>query len=110
MTTYRVKFGYTFGGATLLPSGSLVELTEAEAAGFLDKLEPVEGGEGPVQSEGRLVVSVPPKGANGDAASAPPLALPDEEPGDEPGDEQTIFKADVKKAVKSAKASGEGEV
>jgi hypothetical protein len=61
-----VKTGYTFGGAVLLPEGSLVELSEAEAAGFLDKLELVEGGEDepgqpgqPEQTGDVLTVSVP---------------------------------------------------
>lgn len=106
---YRVKDGVRHGANNQFGPGSIVEMTEAEAAGVLDKLVLVEGGEEPAQGEtgeGRLVVSVPPKGAKGDAASAPPSVLPDEEP----DDAQTISKADVKKAVKSAKASGEGEV
>lgn len=92
MSTYRVKFGYTFGGVVLLPAGSLVEMGEAEAAGFLDKLELVEGGEPARNSEpatvappGRLVVSVP-----------------DEAP--------AVSKAAVKQAVKDAEASSKGEV
>lgn len=62
---YQVKEGYTFGGAVLLPAGSFVDLTETEAAAFLDKLQPVESGEpeatpaAPEQAEERLVVSVP---------------------------------------------------
>ena len=43
MEKYRVKPGQTFGLARLI-AGSTVELTEEEAAGFLDKLELVEGG------------------------------------------------------------------
>jgi hypothetical protein len=38
---YRVRPGYTFGQFDQHPAGTLVELTEAEALGFLDKLEPV---------------------------------------------------------------------
>ena len=52
MNTYRVKIGYTFGGITLLSGGSLVELTDEEARGFLDKLELVEGGDLPDQQSG----------------------------------------------------------
>lgn len=36
---YRVKPGFTFGQFDQLPEGSLIELTEQEAASFLDKLE-----------------------------------------------------------------------
>jgi hypothetical protein len=40
--TYRVKSGKTFGVGNS-PAGTLVELTEAEAAGLLDFVEPVRG-------------------------------------------------------------------
>ena len=43
--TYRVKEGQTWGTNPELQAGDTVELTEAEAAGFEDKLEPVDGGE-----------------------------------------------------------------
>lgn len=41
-STYKVKEGCRFGSANELGPGDTVELTEAEAAGFLDKLEKVE--------------------------------------------------------------------
>ena len=41
MPKYRVKPGKTFGAGGRYPAGSVVELTEVEAKGFLDKLEPV---------------------------------------------------------------------
>lgn len=41
--TYRVKDGQTWGNNPVLQAGDTVELTEAEAAGFEDKLEPVDG-------------------------------------------------------------------
>jgi hypothetical protein len=39
--TYRVKQGQTWGTNPELQAGDTVELTEAEAAGFEDKLEAV---------------------------------------------------------------------
>lgn len=105
MSTYRVKPGYTFGGATLLPAGSLVELTEAEASGFLDKLELVEGGEerqgaphepkttptpATVRVREPLTVSVP------------------QETAPTPQPEQAISKDDVKEAVKGAESADGG--
>lgn len=41
MTTYRVRPGRHFGGLGASGPGALVELSPAEAAPFLDKLEPV---------------------------------------------------------------------
>jgi hypothetical protein len=41
--TYRVKEGQTWGTNPPLQAGDTVELTEAEAAGFEDKLEPADG-------------------------------------------------------------------
>ena len=38
---YQVKPGYTHGAFGQYQAGDVVELTEAEAAGFLDKLAPV---------------------------------------------------------------------
>ena len=38
MPTYVVKPGFTFGAGGRLGEGEFVELTEGEAAGFLDKL------------------------------------------------------------------------
>lgn len=38
---YRVKPGYRFGRLKQFGPGDIVELSEAEANGFLDKLEPV---------------------------------------------------------------------
>lgn len=43
MPTYRVKPGYRHGISRVYGPGDAVELTEVEAAGFLDKLELVEG-------------------------------------------------------------------
>lgn len=40
---YRVKPGYEFGKNKEYKPGDTVELTEEEAAGFLDKLEPLTG-------------------------------------------------------------------
>jgi len=56
MSTYRVKIGYSFGGMALLPEGSIIEMDEREALGFLDKLELVEGGDAPGET---LTASVP---------------------------------------------------
>jgi hypothetical protein len=39
--TYRVKVGQTWGVNPELQAGDTVELTEKEAAGFEDKLEPL---------------------------------------------------------------------
>ena len=39
MPKYRVKAGRTFGPGGTIKAGEFVELTEIEAAGFLDKLE-----------------------------------------------------------------------
>ena len=47
MATYRVRPGFTFGAFNQHKPGVLVELTEFEAGGFLDKLEPVESGIAP---------------------------------------------------------------
>jgi hypothetical protein len=41
--TYVVKEGQTWGTNPELQAGDTVELTEAEAAGFEDKLEPAKG-------------------------------------------------------------------
>lgn len=95
---YRVKDGVFHGANNQFGPGSIVELTEAEAAGLLDKLVLVEGGESPQEGErqqqgstpfvkdDRLVVSVP------------------------AGDAKIISKPDVKKAVKDAEAGGKSEV
>ena len=40
--TYRVKPGQTFGVRSDYGPGDMVQLTEREAAGFLDKLELVD--------------------------------------------------------------------
>ena len=50
---YRVRPGFTFGMYNEKHPGDLVELTESEARGFLDKLElVVEEAPRPVQSMG----------------------------------------------------------
>lgn len=41
MTKYRVKAGKSFGPGGRYPAGTVLELTEAEAQGFKDKLERV---------------------------------------------------------------------
>lgn len=46
MPTYRVKPGYKHGATNQYEPGDTVEMTEEEAAGFLDKLELVSGGKG----------------------------------------------------------------
>jgi hypothetical protein len=94
---YQVKEGYTFGGVNLLPAGALVELTAEEAAGFLDKLALVEGGEPetpqpPAQAGDHLVVSIP--GAPGAAGVQPPAPA------------EPISTGDVKAAVKAAEGDG----
>lgn len=42
MSLYRVRPGFTFGAFNQHGPGALVELSEFEAGGFLDKLEPAE--------------------------------------------------------------------
>ena len=42
MARYRVKPGFTFGPAGLHKAGAVVELDPADAAGFLDKLIPLD--------------------------------------------------------------------
>ena len=42
MALYRVKNGHRHGACKQYGPGSLVELSDSEAAGFLDKLEKVE--------------------------------------------------------------------
>ena len=44
---YRVRQGYTFGAYDQHTAGAVVELSEAEAGPFLDKLEPAEEEGGP---------------------------------------------------------------
>lgn len=43
MPKYRVKTGFRHGNLNQYGPGDVVELTEEEAAGFLDKLELVKG-------------------------------------------------------------------
>lgn len=40
MATYRVRPGFSFGAFNQYGPGALVELTDFEASGFMDKLEP----------------------------------------------------------------------
>lgn len=40
MSLYRVRPGFSFGAFNQFGPGDLVELTEFEAGGFMDKLEP----------------------------------------------------------------------
>lgn len=40
--TYRIKPGCTFGARGDITAGSLIQLTEAEAKAFVDKLELVD--------------------------------------------------------------------
>lgn len=44
MSLYRVRPGFTFGAFNQHGPGALVELSEFEAGGFLDKLEPAGSG------------------------------------------------------------------
>ena len=41
MALYRVKPGYVHGAQKQYTAGAVVELTEQEALGFLDKLQPL---------------------------------------------------------------------
>jgi hypothetical protein len=68
--TYKVKEGQVWGSNPELKEGETVELTEKEAAGFEDKLEPVEG-----------TPPAPPEGAGSRAQGAPGAAP---EPGTKP--------------------------
>ena len=47
MPQYRVRPGRTFGWKDDVGPGEVVELTEAEAAGFLDKLKLIEEEDAP---------------------------------------------------------------
>lgn len=58
MPTYRVKPGYRHGARKQHGPGDTVELSAAEAAGFLDKLELVAGAEAEKQ-HGYLWTSTP---------------------------------------------------
>jgi hypothetical protein len=66
MSLYRVRPGFTFGAFNQHGPGALVELSEFEAAGFLDKLEPADSA--PHQLE--------PVAASPPAPSEPADALP----------------------------------
>ncbi len=46
MPLYRVRDGYTFGVVNKKRGGDIVELSEKEASGFLDMLEPVDSSAG----------------------------------------------------------------
>ena len=48
---YRVKEGHVFGAEDQFIPGDIVELTDAEARGFLDTVEPVDGKPAPVETE-----------------------------------------------------------
>lgn len=64
-STYRVKEGQVWGTNPELVAGDTVELTEAEAAGFEDKLEPV-GGKAKAAADARAAAEPkeePPAGA-----------------------------------------------
>jgi hypothetical protein len=65
MPKYRVKLGYTHGAFDQHKAGTILEYTEQEAAGFLDKLEPVG-----VVSSGGLVVSPAQESQEADALRA----------------------------------------
>lgn len=56
---YRVRAGFRHGARREFGPGDVLELTEQEAAGFLDKLEPVD---------------------DDDAPAAPEIVAPDKEP------------------------------
>jgi len=60
MSLYRVRPGFTFGAFNQHGPGALVELSEFEAAGFLDKLEPADSAPHqlePVVASGSAVAS-----------------------------------------------------
>lgn len=78
--TYRVKDGQTWGSNPELKAGETVELTEKEAAGFEDKLEPADSPKS--GTEGQL-----PAGAVSATSEtvSPPLVTPDSVIGSESG-------------------------
>jgi hypothetical protein len=49
MATWRVRPGFTFGAFNQHGPGALVELSEFEAAGFLDKLETADSAPPPAE-------------------------------------------------------------
>ena len=49
--SYRVRPGFRFGALNQYEPGDVVQLEEAAALGFLDKLEPVEEVEEPPPAE-----------------------------------------------------------
>ena len=75
--TYRVKPGHRFGLGKALGPGDTVQLTEAEAQGFLDKLELV-----PEVKRGELVVNPTgdPKAAEDEAGDTDDSTEKTEEP------------------------------
>ena len=76
--TYRVKEGQTWGTNPPLEAGDTVELTEAEAAGFEDKLEPADaprqgtqGGQLPAGAVSSTTETVDPPVVDDSQASKP---------------------------------------
>lgn len=49
MATWRVRPGFTFGAFNQFGPGDLVELSEFEAGGFRDKLEPADSSPPPAE-------------------------------------------------------------
>lgn len=82
MPTYRVKPGHRFGVGKAKGPGDLVELTTAEAAGFLDKLELVEVTKDEPKPGDLAVVG----GEAGTPAGAPGIGAPADKPSTPGGD------------------------
>ncbi len=79
MAKYRVRPGFRFGAYDQHEPGTVVELTEAEAAGFRDKLERVAEPAQVHQDE-------PPGKTEDDAPPADPAGTPDSPQEDVPSD------------------------
>lgn len=64
MAKYVVRPGYTFGAYGTFREGDIVELPEADAQGFLDKLELVEGAPALVTEQAPPAPAAPPPAAS----------------------------------------------
>ena len=84
MAKYRVRPGFRFGAYDQHEPGTVVELTEAEAAGFRDKLERVAEPAQVHQDE-------PPGKTEDDAPPADPAGTPDSPQEDVPSDPPGIL-------------------
>jgi hypothetical protein len=70
--TYRVKDGQTWGTNPELQAGDTVELTEKEAASFLDKLEPHPEGSRAPKTDDTSTTPPAPGSLPGPGGSPPP--------------------------------------